>query len=206
MTGRCFALALAIATAGTIMLGARTACAQETVGAGKVEIDSALLGGGVLILPSSAPQPHGYLLDVATAANLTKRIGVEGDFAWSIRREQVVSLSGASAVLTATPHMLFYTANIVLNPLGHERRLVPYAEFGIGGMSVLSAPPTFGIESSSTHVEGNAGAGIRWFILPHWGARADYRYIFIGGVGDAPIGVEAIRHAQRLYGAVVLTF
>jgi opacity protein-like surface antigen len=181
---------------------------QETIGAGKVELDSALLGGGLLLFPSNGAQPpHGYVFDFAAAANLTRRIGVEGDLAWAMSRRQTLALSGAGPIEQHSPNMLFYSANVILNPIGHVHRLVPYAELGAGALTVLAAPSTFGIAGDTTHLAVNLGAGLRWFIIPHWGVRGDYRYVVITGVPDSAIvGVVPIRHAQRLYGALVLTF
>ena len=82
------------------------ALAQETLGAGRIEIDSALLGGGILTFPSTGPEPKGYVLDVAVAANVTHHVGLEGDFAWAMSRQDVFAVNGTSAVEARTPNML----------------------------------------------------------------------------------------------------
>jgi len=187
-------------------LTARVASAQEHLGAGRIEIDSALLGGGVLILPTAQPQPKGYVLDVAAALNVGTHVGVEGDFTWSMKHRQAASLSASTPTFIETPTMLFYSGNIVFNPFGKDHRLVPYLEVGTGAMSVSSTPTPFGLDADSTHFATNLGAGLRWFIIPHWGARADYRYIAIAGASTTAAGVTPIGHVQRLYGALVLTF
>lgn len=189
-----------------MLLTASVASAQENLGAGKVEIDSALLGGGVLILPGNQPQPKGYVLDVAAAANLTRHVGLEGDFTWSMSRREAVSLAGTAPALEETPNMLFYTGNVIYNPFGKNHPLVPYVELGGGGMTVRDTPTPFGLAGGSTHATANLGGGLRWFIIPHWGARADYRYIAIAGASTPTVGVTPIGHVQRLYGALVLTF
>jgi hypothetical protein len=188
-----------------IILSAGVAHAQETLGAGRVEIDSALLGGGVLVLPADQSHARGYVFDLATTVNVLPRVGLEADFAWAMGRSRTLALPGSPLQTLETPGMLFYTGNIIYNPRGHEHALVPYAELGWGAASVLDAPDTFGLESNSTHLVANVGGGLRWFIVPHWGARADYRYIAIPN-GHAAAGVTPIRHAQRLYGALVFTF
>ena len=189
-----------------IVLTASVASAQERLGAGRIEIDSALLGGGVLILPSSQPQPKGYVLDVAAALNVNSHVGLEGDFTWSMSHRQVVTLAASGPTIAETPTMLLYSGNVVLNPFGKDHALVPYVEFGGGGLSVRSTPTPFGLDGGSTHLAANAGAGVRWFIIPHWGARADYRYIAIAGASTSAAGVTPIGHVHRLYGALVLTF
>lgn len=201
MTGRIAAACVAI-----LVLTAGVAAAQENLGAGRVEIDSALLGGGVLILPSSQPQPKGYVLDVAAALNTGAHVGLEGDFTWSMSHRQAASLSASSLTFVETPTMLFYSGNVVYSPFGKNHRLVPYLEVGAGGMTVRSTATPFGLDADSTHVATNLGTGVRWFIIPHWGARADYRYIAIAGASTTSVGVTPIGHVQRLYGALVLTF
>jgi opacity protein-like surface antigen len=185
------------------------ATAQETKGAGHIEIDGALLGGGVLVLPTVVSLPRGYVIDVAGTANVTRRIGLEADFAWALGRSQTVGLNSLTPTIERTPGMLFYTGNVVYNPLGHNHPLIPYLEVGGGGMTVRSAEntPAFGLATSSTHLTANLGGGIRWFVMPHWGVRVDYRYIAIrNDDSQAVLGAPPVGHAQRVYGAVILTF
>jgi opacity protein-like surface antigen len=189
-----------------LLLSASVAAAQEKLGAGRIEIDSALLGGGVIILPSNQPQPKGYVLDVAAALNVAKHVSIEGDFTWSMSHRQAVSLAASGSTFAETPTMLFYSANLVYSPFGKDHPLVPYLEVGGGGMSVKSTATPFGLDADSTHFATNIGTGLRWFIIPHWGARADYRYIAIAGASTTSVGVTPIGHMQRLYGALVLTF
>lgn len=188
------------------LLSSGVASAQEKLGAGRIEIDSALLGGGVLILPANQPQPKGYVLDVAAALNVTRHVGLEGDFTWSMSHREVVTIAASLPTLAETPTMLFYSGNVILDPFGKDHPLVPYVDIGAGGMSVRSTPTPFGLDADSAHFAANAGAGLRWFIIPHWGARVDYRYIAIAGASTAAAGVTPIGHVQRVYGALVLTF
>ena len=191
-----------------ILVTAGVARAQEA-GAGRVEVDSALLGGGTLFIPSAAPRSIGYVFDAAANVNVSRRVGVEGDFAWAMSRQHTVGLAGVAPTAVRTPNMLFYTANVIFSPFGHGRRFIPYAEFGGGALGVLggSASDSFGLAPGSTHLIANIGGGVRWFPIPHWGVRGDYRYIAVrntappGGIGVVPVG-----HVQRLYGALVLTF
>lgn len=188
-----------------LILVPRVASGQERNGAGKVEIDSALLGGGLLILPSGL-QPRGYVLDIGLAYNVKRQFGFEGDFTWAMSHSQTTSLTGPAPTEEQTPNMLFYTGNVMYNPFGHDRPLIPYLEVGGGAVSVVGSSANFGL-ASTTHLAANLGGGIRWYIMPHWGARADYRYIAIQN-NNAPaiLGVAPIHHAQRLYGALVVTF
>ncbi len=55
-------------------------------GAGHIEIDGALLGGGLLVLPTAISLPRGYVIDAAGTANVSRTIGLEGDFAWALGR------------------------------------------------------------------------------------------------------------------------
>jgi opacity protein-like surface antigen len=182
--------------------------AQES-GAGRIEIDSALLGGGTLFVPSAAPRSIGYVFDAAANMNVSRRIGIEGDFAWGMSREHAVGLSGIMPATVRSPNMLFYTANVVFSPMGHTRKFIPYAEAGGGALSALGGSPSdsFGLAPDSTHLTANIGGGVRWFPIPHWGVRGDYRYVAIRNENPpAGIGVVPVGHVQRLYGALVLTF
>jgi hypothetical protein len=193
---------------GAILVTSGVALAQE-VGAGRVEIDSALLGGGTLFIPSAAPRSIGYVFDAAANVNVSRQIGLEGDFAWAMSRQHTVGLTGVAPATVRTPNMLFYTANVIFSPLGHGRKFIPYAEFGGGALEVLGGSPSdsFGLAPGSTHLIANAGGGARWFPIPHWGVRGDYRYIAVRNASPpVGVGVVPVGHVQRLYGALVLTF
>jgi hypothetical protein len=199
-----------LAAAAFVVLSSASAFAQENgVGAGRIEIESALLGGGALFMPSSGPHSTGYVFDVAGTANVNNRLGLEGDFAWAMTRRQEPAFSGVSVPNERTPNMLFYTGNLVISPGGHDHHVVPYLEFGGGGLTVLDTSTTggFGLAGNSTHWIASAGGGFRWFPLPHWGVRVDYRFIGIRNAGfAAPAGVTAVGHAHRVLGALVITF
>jgi hypothetical protein len=191
-----------------IVVTSGMALAQEA-GAGRVELDSALLGGGTLFIPSAAPRSIGYVFVAAVNVNVSRRVGVEGDFAWAMSRQHTVGLAGVAPATVRTPNMLFYTANVIFSPLGHSRNFIPYAEFGGGALELLggSASDSFGLAPGSTHLIANIGGGVRWFPIPHWGVRGDYRYIAIRNAAPPQgLGVVPVGHAQRLYGALVLTF
>ena len=194
--------------AAATMFGASgVAFGQDLVGAGHVEIESALLGGGAIYLPSTRPQAMGYVLNVGATANVNRWAGFEGDFAWAMSRRQTLAFNDATPISERSPNMLFYTGNFVISPSGHHHRFVPYIEIGGGAVTVLATTEAgpFGLAGDSTHLAANIGGGARWFPLPHWGVRGDYRYIAIRNA-NPPVGVTPIRHANRLYGALVLTF
>jgi len=198
-----------VSIAVMMLLTSGAAYAQELVGAGRIEIESALFGGGALFMPSSGPHSTGYILDAAATANVGRRLGLEGDFAWAMTRRQGVPIDSSTLPNQRTPNMLFYTGNLVVSPLGHRHPFVPYLEFGGGAMSVLDTSTTggFGLEGHTTHLVATAGGGIRWFPIPHWGMRADYRFIGIRNDSfPATTGVIPIHHAQRVFGALVITF
>ena len=206
MTGKSIAVAVAI------LLAASAASGQEVIGARRTEIDTAIFGGGVMFTPSpnvGDPQSGSYVLSGAVTRNINRWIGMEGDLGWAMGRRQALAFYGAAPPDQKTPNMLVYSGNLVYNPGGRDRAVVPYAEAGLGALTVLSAPDTvnFGLSANSTHATANFGGGIRWFPIAHWGVRGDYRYMTIRGA-DAParVGQQEVRSAHRLYGAVVLTF
>ena len=109
-----------------------------------------------------------------------------------------------------TPNVLLYTGNVLFNPWGSDRPVVPYVSGGIGALTTLDGADanTYGLAGKTTYLVGSAGAGVRWFPIRHWGARADYHFIGIKNdrSGVSGPGRRVMRTAHRVYGALVLTF
>ncbi len=197
------------------LVGTGVAFAQEqgAVGPGRVEIGSAIFGGGALILPSagaSQSRSTSYVVGGAVTVNLDNHLGVEGDLGLGLSHNQSMSIYGTAPIQQHVPSMLNWSGSLVYSPLGIHHKLVPYVEGGLGALTVFGAQTDIGVglAAQTTYFASNAGGGVRWFPVPHWGARADYRFISIDNNGRGlPVGGPTItKSAQRIYVALVLTF
>jgi hypothetical protein len=209
MTLRGVALALAV------LLAPGGAAAQEVPGAERIEIGTALFGGGMLFMPSSSrsePSSGSYVLSGALTTNLNRWVGLEGDIGLAMGRGQAHDRYG---VLPANsndqlPNVLLYSGHVIYNPWTSERHVVPYVSVGAGAMTAFAraASSDFGLGGDRTYPTISVGGGVRWFPIRHWGVRGDYRFMGIRR-GDSPSpspGSRVVRSAHRVYGALVLTF
>lgn len=194
-----------------LLLAPAVAAAQDVRGAERIEIDSAIFGGGGLLVQSSAgsePRSRSYVASGALTANVSRWIGVEGDVAWALGRREAHDFYGVVPIGPHAPNMLLYTGSLVYNPFGSNRPFVPYLTAGVGGLTVFSvqAASTFGLPGDTTYLTASGGGGVRWFPIRHWGVRGDYRMLRIRNDARGPAGQRIVRSAHRLYGALVLTF
>jgi Outer membrane protein beta-barrel domain len=204
-------------TIGVVMALAMpgAAAAQEVTGAQRIEIGSALFGGGVLFVPSSSasgPVSRSYIVSGAVTTNVNRWIGVEGDIGLALGSNAAHSVYGVLPTNSnrVLPNALLYSANVVYNPVGSDRKLIPYVSAGGGALTTfaLASGSQFGLEGNATYPTASAGGGIRWFPIPHWGVRGDYRFMGIRHEAPTDPGPESrvVRSAHRIYGALVLTF
>ena len=201
--------------AAAILLLPAAAAAQEGRGAERIEIGSALFGGGLMIVPPAAAPgsaSRSYVISGALTTNVNRWIGLEGDIGVALGRDQAHSLYG---VLPADsdrelPNVLIYSGNVVYNPWTSERTFVPYVSAGVGALRTfgLTEGSRFGLAGRTTYPTGSLGGGLRWFPIRHWGVRGDYRFMGLKrDAGDtAPGAGRVVRSAHRIYGALVMTF
>lgn len=190
------------------------AAAQETAGAGRVEI-GAFPGGGMFFTKGdSANEPKfgNYPLGASFAWNLNRMIGLEAEVGGNLGREQSLDFQGATLSKQKTPSMWMYQANVVANPMGNDRALVPFVTAGLGGLTMCDCNredvARLGVTENSTHVTGNIGGGLKWFSANHWGLRADYRLFAVKSNDTAPefFGKTDTRFGHRLYAGILLTY
>lgn len=184
--------------------------AQEVPGAERIEIGSAIFGGGMIFVPSadrSLDASRNYVLSAAVTTNLNPWIGLEGDIGVALGRSGAHKLYGVTSN-QRTPNVLMYSGNVILNPFRSDRSVVPYVSGGIGGLRTFDAieTSTYGLPSSRSYLTGSVGGGVRWFPIRHTGFRADYRFIGIDNDAPAAAARRIVRSAHRVYGALVLTF
>jgi hypothetical protein len=190
-----------------------TASAQDLpLGAGRVEI-SAAPGGGVFFMESTGaqePQFKSYALNGSITFNANRWVGFEGDFGFAIGVRQNLTFGGTDLVDQKTPHLFGYSGNVIVNPMGSDRALVPYAAAGLGGMTILNTndAEALGIMKNETYLMTNVGGGLKWFAARHWGVRGDYRLMVIRDKDTAPefFGRQELRYGHRVYGALLLTY
>jgi hypothetical protein len=200
-------------TAATLLLAPPVALAQDSRGAERIEIGSALFGGGLLMVPSadrSASPSRSYVLSGAFTTNVSRWIGLEGDIGVALGRNQAHSLYGVlpDDARPESPSVLLYSGNVVYNPFSSEVPIVPYLSVGAGALTTfaLTNGSRFGLEGNTTYPMASVGGGVRWFPIRHWGVRGDYRFMGIRhDAASAPAGRVA-RSAHRVYGALIMTF
>jgi hypothetical protein len=101
--------------------------------------------------------------------------------------------------------------NAIINPIGNDRSVVPYAAAGLGGLTLLDVKgeqaPVTGLTQNETYLTGNVGGGVKWFASRHVGLRGDYRFFAVKSKNTAPsfFGVED-RWGHRLYGGLLVTY
>ena len=201
---------LGFVIAAIIAMG--TASAQERlVGAGRVEI-GAFPGGGIFFgkgADDNVPNFGNYALGTAVTVNLNKWIGIEGEIGGGIGIRQNMNFNAATLTHQKTPNMLAFNGNVVVNPVGNERTIVPYVVGGVGGLTLFTDPNVvnLGVLADETYLTGNVGGGVKWFATPHVGLRGDGRFIAVKNKDAAPFfGQNDNRYGARVYAGLVLTF
>ena len=192
------------------LVGAGAAYAQEATGAGRLEV-SAFPGGGMFFTSSSSETNFGnYAVGAALGANFNRWIGVEGEVGHAAGIKQDLTFNGSTLTSQRTPSFLAYNANVIVNPLGNDRTLVPYATGGMGGLRLLNSSnvETLGIVNAENYLTGNVGGGMKWFTSRHWGVRGDYRLIVVNDKTAAPefFGHNGLRYGHRVYGGLLFTY
>jgi hypothetical protein len=186
----------------TGVLGAGAGEAQEArPGPGIVEVTLAPVGGMFFRESTDGHEPGfgNYDLGAGLAFNLNRYIGIEPEIAGALGVAQNVLFGGTTSNLR-TPHMLSYTANLVLSaPNGSS--FVPYVAGGLGGLTVFERA-SLDVDQTRTFLTGNVGGGVKWY-AGRWGLRGDYRLVPVRSKDDAPefFGRET-RYGHRIYGAV----
>jgi len=202
------------AVAMAMTLPATRVFAQDTgpVGAQHVEIAAIPIGGMGFVESNNGAQPkfNNYVLGVSATGNVNRWVGIEGDLNFAVGRRQDLTFNGATLANQKTPNLWSYTGNVIVNVVGSDRMVVPYVAVGSGGLTLLNTPDAsnLGFTTNQTYFTSNVGGGVRWFPVPHWGVRGDYRYVMVHNNVNAPafFGQDSDRHANRLYASFILTF
>ena len=201
---------LSAVIAAMVLMG--TAYAQErALGAGRVEI-GAFPGGGIFFgkgTDDKGPNFGNYALGAAVTVNFNKWVGIEGEIGGGIGIRQDMTFNAATLTHQKTPDMLAFNGNVVVNPIGNDRTVVPYVVGGVGGLTLFTDNNVvnLGVVADETYLSGNVGGGVKWFATPHIGLRADARFIAVKNKDAAPFfGQYDNRYGARIYGGLVLTY
>ena len=173
------------------------ASAQESTGAGKVEIGGFPMGGTFFVGGDDDKEVNFnvYTAGANLTCYLTQRAAIEGELSISVGLAQDVLFRNSEVLHAQMPNVWSYFGNAVWFPAGATGRTVAYyITAGAGAVSLQSRQPTgqFGYDADTvgfqTFLAENIGGGVKIFraAAPDWGFRADYRYVIVNANGDAP--------------------
>lgn len=196
------------------LFGGGIVWAQEAGnGAGRIEI-GAFPGGGILFTEAGNGAElnfTNYALGGSFTLNFNKWVGVEGEGGGSIGLRQKMTFNNEQLTDQKTPNTWLYMGNVVINPIGYNRLLVPYGTAGMGGLTMCDCNSTdvanLGITKNEMYLMSNVGGGLKWFATRNVGLRADYRLFVVKNKDTAPgfFGKEN-RYGHRVYGGLLLTY
>jgi hypothetical protein len=195
----------------TLIIAAAAFAQEGGTGAGRIEI-GAFPGGGMFFTQSSngnAPEFGNYALGASFTYNMNRYLGFEGEGGGTIGMHQTFTVGSTTFTNQRSPSTLTYNGNVVVNPVGSDRPLVPYATVGIGGltMSPKGEAVNLGITDYETYLTGNLGGGLKWFSTRHFGLRGDYRFFMVKNKDTAPLffGTET-RYGHRIQAGLIFTY
>lgn len=199
--------------AAILLIAAAGASAQDGAPAhGRAEW-GVFPGGGVLFGDSSdrpAPDFTNYTFGTSFAWNVNTWFGIETEAGFGLGGRQTVTLDNRTLTAQPMPDTIVYTGNVVANPVGSDRAVVPYVSAGAGALRLIARNGTeaLGLAESQTLLIGEVGAGVKWYSGRAWGIRGDYRVLAIEHHDEAPtfFGGEGTRYAHRIYAGVFVTF
>jgi hypothetical protein len=202
-----------LAALAVVLCAAAGAYAQErAAGAGRIEI-AAFPGGGMFFTKTSngsEPEFGNYALGGSFTVNANRWLGFEGEAGGTVGLRQAFNFGETAYTDQRSPSMWMYQGNVVVNPGGSDRALVPYATGGVGGLTLCpcgDAKNTLGVTAYKTYLTGNMGGGLKWFATPHVGFRGDYRLFAVRNNSTAPLFFgNQTRYGHRVQGGLVFTY
>jgi outer membrane protein with beta-barrel domain len=191
---------------------ATAAYAQERPGAGRIEITGFPTGGMFFTSAANEREPYfgTYAVGGSFTYNLNRSIGFEGEIGNAVGVNQDLTFGDQVLNNQRSPSMYTYTGNVVFNPIGNDRGLVPYTTAGVGGITLVDNSETaaIGVTANTTYFAGNAGGGLKWYFHRYLGVRGDYRLIMVSDKSTAPefFGQREVRYGHRVYGGLLFTY
>jgi hypothetical protein len=200
--------AIALLAIGTAAYGQE----RTDVGAGRFEV-AAFPGGGLFFTGSSNQQEPAfgtYALGASLTVHVNRFIGFEGEFGNAVGTHQSMTFQGRTLRDQRAPCLYAYTGNVVLHPIGNNRRVAPYAAGGLGGITLLdnTDTSTIGVTGKTNYLAGNVGGGVKWFAHRYVGLRGDYRLVMVNDRSTAPefFGRREVRYGHRIYGGLIFNY
>ena len=200
------------ATALALAFASAPAAAQETRGAGRAEWGG-FPGGAVVFTRSTetdVPEFTNYTLGTSFAWNINRWVGLETEAGFGIGGDRTITVDGRRIIGQPMPDTAAYSGNVVLNPIGGARFVVPYVTAGLGAFVILPRDGTaaIGVTERQTLFTTNIGGGVKWYSATAWGVRGDYRLMMLDHHDEAPqlLGGQGLRYAHRVYAGVFATF
>jgi len=196
-----------------LAFAAASAYAQEGGGgAGRVEI-GAFPGGGMFFAKTNngnEPEFGNYALGGSFTVNANRYVGFEAEGGGTVGVRQAFNFGETAYTNQRSPSTWLYQGNVVVNPAGSDRSIVPYATGGLGGLTLCpcgDAKSTLGVTTYKTFLTGNMGGGLKWFSTRHFGVRGDYRFFIVRNNDTAPLffGNET-RYGHRVQGGLIFTY
>jgi len=202
---------LLMAALVTFALAGSASAQDARAGAGRVEV-GAFPGGGMFFTTSAngnEPDFGNYALGASLTVNVNRWVAVEGEGGGTIGIRQNFSVGPKAFKDQRTPSMWSYSGNLVVNPAGNDRAIVPYGTVGVGGLTMCpcGGVDALGITTYETYLMGNVGGGLKWFSTRHFGIRGDYRFFVVRNNETASsfFGNEN-RYGHRLQAGLVFTY
>ncbi|MGE3508959.1 MAG: outer membrane protein [Vicinamibacterales bacterium] len=144
-----------------------------------------------------------YAVAGSVTVNANRFIGIEGEIGGNLGIEQDLDFP-AGTVSAQPPHMLSYTGNVVIHPVGRDRGVAPYVTGGIGGLTLFERTEV-GVADNTTFFAGTVGGGLKVDLTDGLGLRVDYRFIPVASQDDAPAFFgRGTRYGHRIAGGVTI--
>ncbi len=161
-------------------------------------------GGTFFTAKGASPDFANYTYGGAVTYNINRIVGIEGEVGGTAGVTQNLALGTGITASNKTPNTLNYSGNVIVSaPTG--RSVVPFITGGVGGLTMFERA-VLGVDSRTTFLTGNIGAGVKWY-APNgrWGLRGDYRFIGVRANDQAPAFFgQQTRYGHRVYGAVII--
>lgn len=181
-------------------------------GPGRIEVAGFPVGGMFFTGSSDQQEPEfgAYALGASLTYNLNPFVGLEGEFGNAVGVHQSMTFKNQLLKDQRSPGFFAYTGNVVVNPVGNTRPIVPYATAGLGGITMRNSTDTLdlGVTDNTNYLTGNVGGGVKWFAHRYFGLRGDYRLVMVNDKATAPefFGRREVRYGHRIYGGLIFNY
>jgi hypothetical protein len=194
---------LAVTIAVVMTIGTGRTYADDTPGAGVVEVTIIPAGAGFVTGKNGGANFGNYGFGTAVVYNINSIIGVEGQLGAMIATTSGLQF-GTLPSRTKAPNFLNYNVDAIVTPVRFGASAI-YGAAGIGGLTMFERAG-LGVNSDTTFLVGNVGGGIKWYAPnSRWGLRGDYRFLMVGSNAEAPAFFgQNKRFAHSVYAGLIL--